>query len=151
MNPAILKRTNSDDLHFKSLIVLLDKDLSERNGTIQLAYDSYNLLDFIETIVVAYINDMPVGCGCFKKFSDDTIEIKRMFVTPLHRGKGIASVILNELELWATEMGYTHAVLETGTRHHEAIRLYQHLGYIITENYGVYADMEDSVCMQKSF
>jgi len=146
----ILKRTNSLDADFKALIKLLDQNLVEINGPIQAAYNQHNLIDFIETVVVAYDDDLPMGCGCFKKFDDQTIEIKRMYTRPIARGKGIASAILSELEAWALETGYTGAVLETGRKHHEAISLYHKSGYADTEKYGPYIDLPESVCMRKS-
>jgi len=150
MNTLVLKRTNSNDTDFKSLIVLLDKDLHKINGAIQSAYNEHNLLDFIETVVVAYIDGAPAGCGCFKKFDADTVEVKRMFVTHNQRGKGIAAALLTELELWAAEIGYQRVVLETGLLHAEAIGLYKKFGYAVTENYPPYVDMPDSICFRKS-
>jgi putative acetyltransferase len=144
-----IKRTNSNNPDFKALVVLLNQELHQRNGTIQLDYDQHNLLDFIETVVIAYADNAPAGCGCFKKFDEVTVEIKRMFVPDLYRSRGIASAILTELEQFATELGFTKAVLETGTRRFEAINLYQKLGYVITPNYEPYVDMADSVCMAK--
>jgi len=149
MNP-ILKRTNSNDADFKSLIILLDADLHEINGAIQSAYNEHNLLDFIETVVVVYVDGVPAGCGCFKKFDADTVEIKRMFVAHDQRCKGIASAILKELELWAAEIGNKNTVLETGILHAEAIRLYERFGYKVTENYEPYVNMPDSVCFKKT-
>jgi putative acetyltransferase len=149
MATLILKRTNSNDPDFKALIILLDEDLHKINGEIQAAYNQHNLLDFIETVVIAYIDGLPAGCGCFKKFDDKTVEIKRMFVTENQRCKGIASAILKELELWAGEIGYTHTVLETGKKHVEALSLYHRFGYMITDNYEPYVGMEESVCMGK--
>jgi putative acetyltransferase len=150
MNNLVLKRTNSNDADFKSLIILLDGDLHKINGAIQSAYNEHNLLDFIETVVVSYIDGAPAGCGCFKKFDNDTIEIKRMFVRDDQRGKGIAAAILTELELWAGEIGYQRAVLETGLLHAEAIGLYKKFGYMVTENYPPYVDMPDSICFRKT-
>ena len=147
---TILKRTNSDNPEFRSLINLLDQDLNNRYGLLQLAYDEHNQIDFIETVVIAYCDDTAVGCGCFKKFDNESMEIKRMFVNASQRGKGIASAIIKELEHWAIALGYHNAILETGTLQHEAIRLYQRLGYVITANYEPYIDMEFSICMKKT-
>lgn len=149
MKKILLKRTNSNDPDFKSLIVLLDQDLHKINGAIQSDYNQHNLLDYIETVVVAYLDGLPAGCGCFKKFDDHSVEIKRMFVTEDQRCKGVASAVLKELELWAAETGNTHTVLETGKKHGEALRLYDRFGYVITEKYEPYVDMEESVCMRK--
>ena len=149
MTTPILKRTNSNDADFRSLIVLLDQDLYRINGEIQTDYDQHNMIDYIETVVVAYVDGIPAGCGCFKRFDENTLEIKRMFVTHEQRNKRIASSILTELELWAKEQGFAAAILETGKKHAEALHVYSRLGYVITENYEPYIGMDESVCMRK--
>lgn len=146
----IIKRTHSNDEDFKTLVVELDEDLTSRYEERQAVYDQYNKVADLKTVVVAYQHKRPVGCGAFKSFDETSVEIKRMFVDVDHRGKGIASAILKELENWSTELGYTTAVLETGTKQHEAIALYKKLGYTITENYGQYIGMDTSICMKKS-
>ncbi|MDP2334990.1 MAG: GNAT family N-acetyltransferase [Bacteroidota bacterium] len=75
--------------------------------------------------------------------------MKRMFVLPEMRGKQLAARMLQELEKWAVEEGFNKAVLETGVRQVEAIRLYSVAGYEQTENYGQYVGMEDSICYRK--
>jgi putative acetyltransferase len=57
-----------------------------------------------------------------------------MFINPDYRGKGIASKILSELELWTSELNYFQIILETGINQPEAISLYKKSGYKITEN-----------------
>jgi putative acetyltransferase len=145
-----IKRAHSDNPDFKTLTALLDITLCDIYGTKQEDFEEYNRIDNLETVVLAYEGKTPVGCGCFKKFNADTIEIKRMFVRPDHREKGVASRILYELETWALEQHYSYAALETGNRQLEAIALYQNLGYTITNNYGQYTDSDISVCMMKS-
>jgi len=100
-------------------------------------------------VVVAYENKKAIGCGAFKFHKNKTVEIKRMFVSPLGRRKGIASKVLNELELWAKELGYTKCILETGKQQPEAIELYKKSGYAITPNFGFYENVENSVCFEK--
>ena len=146
---VILKRGDSSDEGFQKLIKELDKVLRSRYNQVQNQYDQYNKVDTIRNVVVAYIGEQPVGCGCFKKFDHSSVEIKRMFVSEDHRGKGIAESILKELERWAKELSYHHTVLETGVKLPEAMRLYQKYHYVITENYGQYIGMENSVCMRK--
>ena len=143
-------RTNSDNPDFHALTRQLDVTLCEIYGTKQEDYEEFNRITNLHTVVLAYEDDVPVGCGCYKKFNEDTIEIKRMFVVPENRGKGIASRILYELEIWAIEQNYSYSALETGKKQTNAIDLYQNLGYTITTNYGQYAEMENSVCMLKS-
>ena len=144
-------RTTSENADFRNLIKALDEDLYLRNGEAQLQYRQYNQVDLIDHVVVIYFEGKPVGCGCFKKFDDTTVEMKRMFVLAEMRGKQLAAQMLQELEKWAVEEGNTAAVLETGYRQVEAIRLYTVAGYSLIENYGQYIGMEDSICYRKEF
>ena len=145
----IIKRTNSSDPDFQSLVKELDKDLWSRYEELQHTYSQYNKVPDLPTVVLAYENNKPVGCGCFKHFDERSLEIKRMFVAPANRGTGVAAAVLNELLNWARELNYSNTVLETGTRQHEAIRFYQREGFTIIDNYGPYIGMETSICMKK--
>lgn len=143
-----LKRTNSDDTDFKNLVVLLDQDLKIRDGEDHDFYNQFNKTDLIKHVVVFYENDRAVGCGAFREKQKDTVEIKRMFVHPDFRKRGIASQVLAELERWAKEIDYSYTILETGKNQPEAISLYQKLGYTIIPNYPPYEKMDNSVCMK---
>jgi GNAT superfamily N-acetyltransferase len=145
-----LKRTNSDDPDFINLVALLDKDLAIRDGDDHSFYNQFNKTDKIKHTIVYYENDVPVGCGAFREKESDKTEIKRMYVHPDYRKKGIASAILKELEIWAKEVGYTYTILETGKNQPEAINLYQKLNYTIIPNYPPYEEMDNSVCMKKT-
>jgi len=145
-----LLRTNSDNHEFRNLVRLLDESLNDNYSKAQLEYDKYNVIQFLDTVLIANIDDQAVGCGCFRQYDKDTIEIKRMFVKADKRGIGIASKILNELENWAKELGFTKAILETGTKQHEAINLYRKHSYSQIPNYGQYADLETSICFVKN-
>jgi GNAT superfamily N-acetyltransferase len=100
-------------------------------------------------VVVALDGDTPIGCGAFKPFDEKTVEVKRMYVLPEWRGKGVAPQILAELEGWATELGYGRCVLETGLRMPDAVAFYTKNGYQQMENFGQYVGVENSVCFQK--
>ena len=143
-----LKRTNSDDIDFINLVALLDQDLAIRDGEDHAFYNQFNKTDKIKHTVVYYENGIPVGCGAFRE--SDKTEIKRMYVHPDHRKKGIASAILKELEIWAKEVGYTYTILETGKNQPEAINLYQKPDYTIIPNYPPYEAIDNSVCMKKT-
>jgi putative acetyltransferase len=144
-----IKRTTSSDNDFQKLVVKLDKDLAIRDGDEHAFYAQFNKTVSIKNVVVAYVKDEAVGCGAFKEYDADAIEIKRMYVEPTFRGKGIAQQILAELEIWAKENNYTGCMLETGKKQPEAIALYIKAGYIIIPNYGQYQNIENSVCMKK--
>ena len=146
-----LVRTNSDNSDFRKLVALLDADLQIRDGAEHSFYAQFNKIDKIREVVVAYENETAVGCGAFREYSADAAEIKRMFVRPENRGRGIAGKILIELETWAKELNFSECVLETGLKQPEAVRLYEKSGYKIIPNYGQYVGVENSVCMKKSF
>lgn len=144
-----LKRTDSTDADFIQLVQLLDADLAVRDGAEHAFYAQFNKVHMIQHVVIAYENNTAAGCGAFKPFDTDSVEIKRMYVLPAHRNKGIAAAVLQQLEQWAAEEGYVAAVLETGKKQPEAIRLYEKCGYSRIPNYGQYAGVENSVCMKK--
>lgn len=146
-----LKRTTSDDSDFQNLVHLLDKDLEIRDGKEHSFYAQFNKIDTIKNVVVYYDMGIALGCGAFKKFDNEAVEIKRMFVREEFRGKGIGRAILSELELWAAEINYRESVLETGKKQPEAIKLYQKAGYTIIPNFCQYENVENSVCMKKAF
>ena len=143
-------RTDSTNADFQNLVVLLDKDLQIRDGDQHSFYDQFNKIQMIRNVVVCYIDNKPIGCGAFKEYDQDKVEIKRMFVLPDFRGKGIGLDILKELEIWASELNYPECVLETGKKQPEAISLYIKAGYKIIKNYGQYENIENSVCMLKA-
>lgn len=144
-----LNRTNSDDADFRQLVRLLDADLAVRDGEDHAFYAQFNKVDSIRHAVVIYENGQPVGCGAFKPFDKNSVEIKRMYVLPANRGFGIAAAILMELETWAGELGHARCVLETGQKQPEAIALYSKSGYAVIPNFGQYAGVENSVCFEK--
>ena len=145
----IIKRTDSGNADFIALVRLLDADLAIRDGEDHAFYAQFNKVDSIRNVLVAYLESVPVGCGAFKPFDETTVEIKRMFVLPERRGQGIAGAVLTELEAWAGESEYVRCILETGKKQPEAIRLYQKAGYGTIPNFGQYAGVENSVCMEK--
>ncbi|MES2577764.1 MAG: GNAT family N-acetyltransferase [Bacteroidota bacterium] len=144
-----ISKTTSENLDFINLIGALDKSLWERYPELKTDYWGNNIIELNPNVVVIYLENNPVACGCFKKYDKDTIEIKRMFVSPEARGMGLAQNILRELELWAHDLGYSFSVLETLYKQKEAIALYQKTGYSIVDNYEPYVGLENSICMRK--
>lgn len=142
-------RTDSDDPDFIELVKYLDADLVEKDGDDHSFYAQFNKIDKIKYVVVAYENGKPMSCGAIKEFSQNIMEIKRMYTSPESRGKGIATKVLTELEKWATELSCEKCVLETGKKQSEAIGLYKKNGYQLILNYGQYAGIENSLCFEK--
>lgn len=142
-------KTNSKHQDFINLVKALDADLAIRDGAEHNFYAQFNKIDLIKHVIVAYENDEVVGCGALKEFTHDKMEVKRMYVKPTHRGKGIASIILKKLENWCKELGYKKCLLETGKKQPEAIRLYEKNNYKLIPNFGQYANVENSLCFEK--
>jgi len=144
-----LIRTDTNSNDFIELVRQLDEVLQESDGDEHHFFAQFNKLEELQNVVTAYVDNNPAGCGAIKKYSEKTAEIKRMFVRPEYRGKGIAKSILKELEAWAEELSYKECILETGKKLSKAIGLYQSSGYEIIPNYGQYAGVDMSVCMRK--
>ncbi|MOA13199.1 putative N-acetyltransferase YsnE [compost metagenome] len=146
----MLIRTNSEHPDFRYLVSLLDQDLTIRDGEDHAFYDQFNKIDSIKHAVVAYLDEIPVGCGAIKQYEDGVAELKRMYVKEDYRRKGVASAVLKELEEWAKELNYSSLILETGKAQPEAIALYERKAFSVIPNYGQYAGVENSVCMKKA-
>jgi putative acetyltransferase len=144
-----LIRTDSSNEDYRNLVTELDKDLAIRDGADHTFFAQYNKSDGINHVVLAYEDGTPVGSGAIKHYEDEVVEVKRMYVPPEHRGKGIAGLVLKELEQWAMELNYCRAILETGKKMPEAISVYKKNNYHIIPNYGQYAGVEASVCFEK--
>ncbi|UZT96967.1 GNAT family N-acetyltransferase [Chryseobacterium fluminis] len=144
-----IKRTDSSDTDFQNLVKLLDADLAIRNGEDHAFYDQFNKIDAIKNCIIVYIDATPAACGAFKPFEEDTVEIKRMYTHPDFRKKGLATAIVDELEVWASEKGYTKAVLESSLEQNEALSVYEKSGYERIPNYGQYIGIDKSVCYKK--
>ena len=99
--------------------------------------------------LVARLDGVVVGCGAVRQLDDTTAEVKRMFVDPPARGRGVGRRLLEELEAWAVAAGMTRLVLEAGDRQQEAIRLYQLCGFRQIPCFGQYAEAPLSSCFEK--
>lgn len=144
-----INRTDSENPDFVELVRQLDTDLAIRDGDEHEFYAQFNHLDKIKHAIVAYYDKQPVACGAIRAQNSEVTEVKRMFVVPSQRGKGMASLVLKELENWATELNFKKCVLETGKRQPEAIALYKKSNYQIIPNFGPYVGKENSICFEK--
>jgi putative acetyltransferase len=145
-----IERTHSSDNRFIQLTTRLDMELKELYGSSQEEFDQYNIMTGLNTAVIAYIGDEPVGCGCFKPVDAHTAEVKRMYVDTNVRGRGVGAAVLAELENWARNSGFHSFILETGITQTDAIRLYAKHGYLVIPNFEPYIGNELSICFGKS-
>jgi len=144
-----LKRTDSTNIDFINLVKNLDAYLKVKDGDDHSFYNQFNHIDTLKYVIVAYRNNIPIGCGAIKKFSSETMELKRMYVSPKGRENGTGTKILLALELWAKELKYTKCILETGIVLSEAVALYKKNDYQIIQNYGQYTGIKNSICFEK--
>ena len=144
------RRTNGADPDFIALVKELDSHLNTVFGAGQVCFDKFNIVNDSSTVLVAYVNGEPAGCGCIRAHDAETMEIKRMFVKSRYRNQGVGAVILKELEKWTLEMNCSYTVLETGKALEAAVSLYRKNGYRPIENYGPYRCVDSSVCMKKN-
>jgi ribosomal protein S18 acetylase RimI-like enzyme len=100
--------------------------------------------------VIATDGGRPVACGAYRPLDEHIAEIKRMYVEPTYRGRGLGRRVLADLEARARRDGYAVVRLETGSAQPEAIHLYESVGYRRIENYGVYQGSPRSVCFEKT-
>lgn len=145
-----LIRTNIHHPKFQALVKELDAELGSMYGNHMEVFAPHNILKDGTYSLVAIENEIPVGIGAFKVLENNkSVEIKRMFVPPLHRGKGVSKLVLSDLEQWAKEKGYQFAKLETGEKNLAAISLYRKTGYESITPYGPYVDIPNSLCFGK--
>jgi GNAT superfamily N-acetyltransferase len=109
--------------------------------------------------VVGYLDGAPVVMGGWRFRRDGAAaglpgarpaEIKRMFVRPALRGRGLARAVLADLEATAAAAGADWLVLETGDRQPEALGLYRSSGYADVARFGLYAHEDGSVYLGKA-
>jgi GNAT superfamily N-acetyltransferase len=99
----------------------------------------------VSVVLVARDEDgVPVGCGALRELGDGAAEVKRMFVVPAARGRGVSKAVLGALEDAARERGWTTLRLETGPRQPEAIALYTGAGYEPIGAFGAYVGDPDA-------
>jgi GNAT superfamily N-acetyltransferase len=82
------------------------------------------------TFLVVRLGEAAVGCGALQPSGGETAEIKRMYVEPRARRRGLARRLLHALEAAARQLGYEYVRLEAGHRQPEALRLYESAGYL---------------------
>lgn len=99
--------------------------------------------------LVGFEDGEPIACGGLCRYDATTAEIRRMYVTPPARGRGLSRAVLAGLEQEGRALGYQAVRLETGYRQREAIGLYESAGYRPVERYGPYVEDERSVCFEK--
>jgi GNAT superfamily N-acetyltransferase len=90
------------------------------------------------------VDGVPAACGAWRVHGDGVVEIKRVYVEPAFRRRGLAQLIMGALEESAARAGHRSVLLNTGLRQPEALELYARLGYRDVPGYGIYATSPDA-------
>ena len=142
--------TDYQNPDYVMLVNELDATLALRDGKAHAFYAPQNTSNQLQVIIVALHNGKPVACGAFKFHKPEVAEIKRMFVLPSHRKKGLATAILAHLEKRCLKQNYKVCVLETGLNQPEAIALYRKAGYNEIQPFPPYENAPLSICFSKT-
>ena len=99
--------------------------------------------------LVADVDGVPAGCGAWRSLDDGRAEMKRVYVEPAFRRRGLAQVLVDAVEADAARAGIRLLVLNTGPEQPEALALYAVLGYEPVTPFGIYADEPRAVFLGK--
>jgi putative acetyltransferase len=136
-----------------SLITALNTELEQRypeEGANHFRLDPDEVAPGRGAFLVAYEGSRGIGCGAVRLHEPGVAEIKRMYVVPEWRGRGIAKKLLAELEDQARRIGARRLILETGDRQPEALAVYRRAGFVDIPRFGEYVDSPLSVCLGKA-
>ncbi len=145
------KWTDGNDEDFQRFYLATEEYYSSIVGGIEnrKGFIPYNISESVRTVIIAYIDDIPVGCAGLKPYNDCDAEIKRVWVEPNYRRRHIAADMMQMIENKAREQHFTRAILQTRVAMTEAVSLYEKLGYYRIENYPPYDKLEGAVCYAK--
>ena len=143
--------TDERDERFIELSDKLNQEYYDIHGEMVLKYNDYNELNVPHLVLLVLNWDKLIACVAYRKFNDNSIEIKRLFVSKRHRKKGIAHKIVKQIEKIAIDYGFKYSYIVTGINNTAAINLYVKMDYKVIDNFGMFEDDEDCLCMKKEF
>ena len=144
-----LVRTDPRNEDAARLIEALCAELSERYHRPPSPFLLEEAMTPRAALIVARLDGEPVGCGALRQIDDRTVEVKRLYVVPKARRRGVSRRVLAELERLAAEFGYEKIILETGIHQPEALSLYHAAGYRRTAAYGRYVGNPEACWFEK--
>jgi putative acetyltransferase len=147
-----IRRARYDDPAARELTAALAAELLERYAGRPGSGGEPPASDFdppAGAFFLAVDEERALGCGGVSRYDASTAEIRRMYVSPRVRGRGLGRLILAALEAEAKELGYETIRLETGNLQPEAVSLYASHGFEPIDRYVPYVDDERSLCFEK--
>lgn len=144
-----IRQVTADSLDFRTLAAALDAYYFSLVGDIQLQYAEPNRPENMNALLVVYEAEMPIACGAWKAVDGKKAELKRIYVRPEYRRRGIATALIRALEEDAAATGRRKLILETAVDTASSHSLYFSLGYQLREYYGSPAGAENCLCFHK--
>jgi GNAT superfamily N-acetyltransferase len=148
----VRKSARLDDPTVVALTTASIAEMNERHGGDPGSGPPPRAEDFLPPdgeFLLARLDGHPCGCGGFSRFDDTTAELRRMYVVPEARGRGVGKALVDWLLEAARKAGYTRARLETGNRQNEALALYRSTRFRPIPCWGPYADDPKSRCFER--
>jgi GNAT superfamily N-acetyltransferase len=149
---TIVRANLTDDVS-RTLINSLNAELSgvyPEPGATHFGLDPADVAPGRGAFLVVHLGGVPVGCGAVRLLDPETAELKRMYVSPAARGRGVGRKLVSALEAEARALGVRQVVLETGIRQVAALALYRSTGFRPIPLYGEYCLSPDtSICLGK--
>ncbi|MEI4277998.1 GNAT family N-acetyltransferase [Klenkia terrae] len=154
MSPSeglVLRAAGYDDPQVQQMVEAVQQEYVVRyGGRDAMEVDPAEVLPPAGLLLVAEVDGRAVGCGAWRVHDAGTVEVKRMYVAPEARRRGVADALLTRLEATAAAAGHRRVVLNSGDRQPEALALYARAGYTPVAGYGVYADAPGAVFLGKN-
>jgi predicted GNAT family acetyltransferase len=144
-----IRFVTAESADFRRLAAQLDAYYFTLVGDIQYKYAEPNRPENMNALVVAYEAQTPVACGAWKAIDAETAEVKRIFVDPAYRRKGVASRVILALEENILASGRHKLILETAVDTSGSHALYHSLGYKLRDYYGSPAGADHCMCFHK--
>jgi GNAT superfamily N-acetyltransferase len=147
---AVLRAVPYEDPVAHDLVERVQQEYVERYGGRDAAVvDAAEFRPPAGLFLVARVEGEPAGCGAWRVHAPGVVEVKRVYVVPAFRRRGLAQAVMAALEESAARAGHRAVVLNTGPQQPEALALYAALGYGPVPGFGVYADAPDGVFLGK--
>jgi GNAT superfamily N-acetyltransferase len=144
--PVALRAVPYDDPLAREMVARVQQEYVTRyGGPDEAVVDPAEFLPPVGLFLVAEVDGVPAGCGAWRAHEPGVAEVKRVYVEPAFRRRGLAQLLMAALEESAAAAGHRAVVLNSGPEQPEALALYAALGYTPVPGYGVYADAPGAV------
>jgi GNAT superfamily N-acetyltransferase len=156
MNPDLITimRAGLNEPVGRELIQALNDELSAaypEPGATHFSLSPEEVTGSRGVFLIIHQGGVPVGCGAVRRVDQVTGELKRMYVAPAARGKGLGRRLIEALEAEARSLGMRRLILETGIRQAAAQALYRSRGFETIPHYGEYClSAKTSICLGKN-